>query len=162
MNVISKPMLVMTGLLLALPATSLIADGHGKNIKRAIYSVDVRQSVLTVMGSNMGPMGAMARGKIPLNVALVEKNATRIMHLSEMLPDAFRFDTTGYDVTTDALDPIWDDFAKFEEKAKATNEAARVLAKVAASGDESAVTKAIGRLGKSCGSCHDDYKAEDS
>jgi cytochrome c556 len=34
------------------------------------------------------------------------------------------------------------------------------LQKAALSGDESLIKKAIGGVGKTCGGCHDDFKAE--
>lgn len=159
MNIFSKAFLFSTATSSAL-VFALAAPAHADE-KRAAYSIDVRQSVFTLMGSNMGPLGAMARGKMPFDAAIAEKNATRISQLSEMITDSFKFNTAEYDLETAALDPIWDNFDDFAEKSATTTKAANALAMAAATGEEGATRKAIGALGKTCGSCHDDYKAED-
>jgi len=164
MNSFSKAFIFATAASAVLTFTSSVsADSHASaDNKRAAYSVDVRQSVFTLLGNNMGPLGAMARGKMPFDAALAEKSAIRISQLSEMITDSFAFNTTEYDLLeTDALDVIWDKLDSFEEKAAALTEAANVLASTAASGDESATKKAIGGVGKTCGSCHDDFKVDD-
>jgi cytochrome c556 len=45
--------------------------------------------------------------------------------------------------------------------AKAFNEAANDIAKVAATGDAAAVKVAFGKLGESCKGCHDNYRQKD-
>ena len=156
-----------TLVLIASTALSVVVSSHttaeeheDKEHKRAAYAVDVRQSLFTLMGSNMGPLGAMARGKIPVDAAVAEKNATRIAQLAEMITDSFQRDTRAHDLETAALDGIWDNFARFEEKAAATTEAASALASTATAGNEGSIKKAIAALGKTCGSCHDDFKEE--
>jgi cytochrome c556 len=122
--------------------------------------VDTRQSVLTLMAWNISPLGGMARDRIPFDAERVATNAERILALSKMLPDAFAPDTRGTGVKTDALDLIWEDADAFAEKLRANEEAAAALVEVAGSGDEAAMREAIGRLGSTCGSCHDDFKAD--
>jgi cytochrome c556 len=45
--------------------------------------------------------------------------------------------------------------------AKAFNEAANEMAKVAASGDQAAVKAQFGKLGESCKACHEKYRVEE-
>jgi len=78
-----------------------------------------------------------------------------------MLSDAFAADTSGNQVATEALDVIWEQPNEFEAKIQANIEATNALIEIATTGDESAIREAIGRLGSTCGSCHDDFRADD-
>ncbi len=123
-------------------------------------AVEVRQSLLQLVRWNLGPLGNMARGRIPLDVQQVGTNAARIESLFGMMGDAFATDTRGADDETDALDKIWDEPQAFAEKIAAAQQAAAELTAAAATGDEDTVTAGIGALARTCGSCHDDYKAD--
>ena len=123
-------------------------------------TVEVRQSLLKLVRWNMGPMANMARGRAPLDIDVVETNSARIEGLFAMMGDAFATDTRGADVDTDALDSIWDEPESFAEKISAARQAAADLNAAAGTGDEDSVMAGIGALGRSCGSCHDDYKAD--
>lgn len=123
-------------------------------------AVEVRQSLLQLVRWNLGPLGNMARGRIPLDIEQVGANSVRIENLFEMMGDAFATDTRGADVETDALDRIWDEPEAFAEKIAAARQAAAELTAAAATGDEDTVVAGIGALARTCGSCHDDYKAD--
>ncbi|MEM6707557.1 MAG: cytochrome c [Pseudomonadota bacterium] len=138
-----------------------LATAAPSEADRAAYMVGTRQSAFHLMGFYMGPMGAMARGKAPMNAEMVANNAARIAALAPMVSEAFRLDTRAYDVETAALDSIWDNVEDFTAKAGATAEKATALATLAASGETDGLRPAIGALGKTCGSCHDDYKQDD-
>ena len=131
------------------------------NQDQAERAVETRQSVLHLMGWNMSPLGAMARGRMDFDADRVETNAGRLLALSKMLSDAFAADTRANDVSTEALDVIWEQPDEFAAKVEATIEASNRLLTVAATGDEGAMRKAIGDLGSSCGSCHDDFRVDD-
>ncbi len=62
--------------------------------------------------------------------------------------------------TTKALPVIWTDKAGFEAAGKASDAAYDKLAVAAGSGDLAAVTAAFGEVGKSCGACHDKFRAK--
>ncbi len=123
-------------------------------------AVEVRQSLLKLVRWNLGPLGDMARGRAPLDIERVGLNAARIEGLFGMMGDAFATDTRGADVETDALDRIWEESEQFAEKISAARQAAADLAEVAGTGDEDSVRAGIGGLARTCGSCHDDYKAD--
>ncbi|NQZ89951.1 MAG: cytochrome c [Colwellia sp.] len=131
-----------------------------KSMKHAQKATDLRQSIFSLLSSNMGPLGGMARGKIPFDAEKVGKHALRINQLSKMIADYTRTDTSAHKVETEALDKIWsqpDDFAK---RIKDLTKASANLQKAALSGKEGLMKKAIGGVGKTCGGCHDDFKAE--
>ncbi len=128
---------------------------------QAERAVETRQSVLHLMAWNISPLGAMARDRMEFDADRVATNAERLLALSKMLSDAFGPDTRGNDVETEALDVIWENPADFTAKVQANMEAASALVEVSATGDEGAIKEAIGRLGSTCGSCHDDFRVDD-
>jgi cytochrome c556 len=128
---------------------------------QAERAVETRQSVLHLMGWNMAPLGAMARGRIDFDAAQVQTNADRLLALSKMLSDAFAPDTRSNEVTTEALDVIWENPDDFAAKIQATIEASEGLVQAAGTGEEGTIRQAIGNLGSTCGSCHDDFRADD-
>jgi len=144
----------------ALLATASIASAELSQ-EQADRAVETRQSVLHLMAWNISPLGAMARDRIDFDVERVETNADRLLALSKMLSDAFAADTSGNQVATEALDVIWEQPNEFEAKIQANIEATNALIEIATTGDESAIREAIGRLGSTCGSCHDDFRADD-
>lgn len=128
---------------------------------QAERAVETRQSVLHLMAWNISPLGAMARDRIEFDADRVATNADRLLALSKMLSDAFGPDTRDNDVTTEALDVIWEQPEDFAAKIQANIDAAGALVEVAATGDEGEIKAAIGRLGSTCGSCHDDFRLDD-
>ena len=127
---------------------------------RAAESVDMRKSVLKLQKYNLIPMIGMAKGQVPVDTAIVERNATRIAQLAAMIPDVFSADTRAYDVETEALDVIWENMDDFVAKADDLVKRANSLAATAATGDKDATQKGIGGLGQGCGNCHDDFRVE--
>jgi cytochrome c556 len=61
---------------------------------------------------------------------------------------------------TKALPVIWTDMAGFQAAAKNADMAVDKLAVAAGSGDMAALTAAFGDAGKTCGACHDKYRAK--
>jgi cytochrome c556 len=141
-------------------ATTAVAD-TAKNLKHAKKATHYREAVFTLLGTNMGPLGAMAKGKMPLDAKTVEKHATRINQLSLMIADYTRTDTSGFKVKTEALDAIWKKPEAFAKRIDDLTKASAALQTVAMSGDASSIKKAIGGVGKTCGGCHDNFKADD-
>jgi cytochrome c556 len=156
MKTISKILLVS---MVSLTTTSVFAD-MAKSEKQAIRATELRQSVFSLLGSNMGPLGAMAKGKIDVDAALVEKNATRINQLSLMIADYTQTDTSGFNVETKAKDVVWKEQDKFASNIEKLTAASSALIVAAQSKDESAIKKAIGGVGKTCGGCHKTFQAD--
>jgi cytochrome c556 len=156
MKILSKLLLVG---LVSLTTTSVMADA-AKSEKHAKKATQLRQSVFSLLGSNMGPLGAMAKGKIPVDAVVVEKNALRINQLSMMIADYTRTDTSGFEMKTRAKDAVWQEQEKFLDNIEKLTTTSSTLIAAAQSGDESAIKKAIGGVGKSCGGCHDDFRED--
>lgn len=131
-----------------------------KSEKHAAAAVQFRQAMLQLVRSNVGALGGMAKDRIPMNAATLEKNAMRIEQLSLMMDDYFSVDTRKFPVETDALPAVWEDYADFQSKINALTSAASELKIAAQQGNESAYKAKIGAIFKSCKGCHDSYKAE--
>lgn len=131
-----------------------------KSEKHAKGATETRQAVFKLLGANMGPLGAMARGKMPFNAQTAEKHATRINQLSMMILDYTRTDTSGFKVQTEALNTVWTKRDSFEKHTQDLTDASAALMKAAASGDEAAIKKAISGVGRTCGGCHDNFKQD--
>lgn len=118
-----------------------------------------RQSVMNVRGHVLGPLVAMAQGKIPYNAAVVAKNAQILEVLAELGWDAFP-PGTDKGAPTKADPKIWMESAKFKEAAEREQEMVTKLGQTLKVGDEKAVKAAIGEVGKTCKSCHDDFRTK--
>jgi len=120
--------------------------------------VKQRQAVMTLQGKYLGPLVAVAQGKVPYNAAAVQRNAGFLDNLSRMAWDGFDPSTKGE--KSRALPAIWDNNAKFKEYAnRLENETSRLVT-LSRGGDEAAVKAQIGAIGKVCGSCHDDFRSK--
>jgi cytochrome c556 len=131
-----------------------------KSAKQAKNVVQFRQALLQLVRSNVGVLGGMAKGAVPMNADTIALKGMRLEQLSLMMEDYFKMDTRGFDVGTDSLDKIWENQSDFKTKIDALTLASVNLQSVAKSADESQFKPAIGAIFKSCKGCHDDYKAE--
>ena len=108
----------------------------------------------------MGPLGGMLKGKVPFNAEVVKEKSTNINQLAKMIADTSKVDTSKFNVDTEALPAIWKDKDDYAEKIKALVLASERVSKIALTGSEADVKKALGKMGKTCGSCHDSYKKD--
>lgn len=151
---------LVCSLIAAVFAVSTASAAPATSDKQARTAVKFRQSLLQLVRSNMGDLGAMAKGQKPFDAAVMEKNGMRLEQLALMLEDYFATDTRKYKTDTSALDKIWEEPADYSAKINALIEASRNLQAVAKAGDESKFRKAIGGVGRTCKGCHDEYKAD--
>ena len=134
-----------------------IAQGAFAQAKPDVL-VKQRQAVMTLQGKYFGPMAGMAQGRVPYNAAVIQRNAGFLDNLSRMAWDGF--DPSTKDEKSKALPAVYDNAAKFKEAAsRLENESAKLVA-VSRTGDEAAVKAQIGAVGKTCGGCHDDFRAK--
>ena len=128
--------------------------------KHAKTAVEFRQALLQLVRSNVGVLGAMAKGKVEYDTDVMLTNGQRLEQLSLMMDDYFATDTRNFDVETAALDKIWTQQDDFASKVDAMTEAAQTLQVAAKSGDKGQYKDAIGGIFKTCKGCHDSYKAD--
>lgn len=146
-------------LLAAIIGTStLLASGTVAAQVKPEEVIKFRQSVYTVIGWHVRPMGDMVKGQIPYDQAEFLRNAGIVAKMSTVAPHAF---PAGSDTgaKTRAKPEIWSDAAGFKKVMDNFQaEAAKMaeVAKTATSVDQ--VRGQFGALGKSCGACHDNYR----
>ena len=66
----------------------------------------------------------------------------------------------GSDKDSKALPTVWTDWAGFQAASKASEAAYDKLATAAGSGDQAALAAAFADVGKTCGACHDKFRAK--
>ncbi|MSQ19268.1 MAG: cytochrome c [Betaproteobacteria bacterium] len=120
--------------------------------------VKQRQSAMTLIGKYWGPMAGMASGKVPFNGQVVVRNAGYLEVLAQMPWDGFDAGTKAE--KSRGLPAIWSDAGKFTESQDAFRSAAAALAAASRGGDEGTMKTAIGNVGKTCGGCHDNFRAK--
>jgi len=160
MNTIQKAGKVLSvAALFTLSAHLAVAKEAGSQ-EQAEAAVKYRQSLYQLVRSNMAPLGAMAKGQLPFDTAVMQTNAVRLEQLADMMYDYLRVDTRKFTVDTSAKDAIWANFSEVEGKIDALRTAAINLQDAVEAGDESQYRAAIGKVGASCKGCHDSFKAD--
>lgn len=148
-------------LLAAIIGTStLLASGTAAAQVKPEDVIKFRQSVYTVIGWHVRPLGAMVKGQTPYNQAEFLRNADIVADMSKIAPHAF---PAGSDTgaPTRAKPEIWSDAAGFKKVMDNFQaEAAKLaeVAKTATSVDQ--VRGQFGAMGKSCGACHDNFRTK--
>ena len=120
--------------------------------------VKQRQAGMTLIAKYFGPLGGMAAGRVPFNAQIAARNAGYLEVLSHLPWDGYDASTSGE--KSAALPAVYSEAAKF--KAAADNFQAEVgkLAAAAKGGSEADIKATAGAVGKSCGGCHDNFRAK--
>jgi cytochrome c556 len=144
---------ILAALALATAATAAAA------IKPEVV-IDYRQSAMTMIGWNFGPMAGMAKGKIPFDAKEFAKHADRIAFLAPQVLEGF---AKGSDkgAETAAKPDIWANFDDFQSKLNGLIDESKALSEVSKTADEAKMTAQFKKLGEACKACHDKYKKKD-
>lgn len=138
----------------ALPA---VADAPSPEV-----AVEYRHLIFESMGRHMKASSMIMKGKYA-QTKDVAGHATAMADLAAMIPGAFpkgSGPTNG--LKTEALPAIWDNWSEFEKAASTLQTEAKALAELAASGADAAAMKGqFIKVGKACGSCHDQFRKGD-
>lgn len=119
-------------------------------------AVEYRQGIMTALGWNVGPMGAMAKGKTDFDAGRFAFHADRVAALASMALEGFP--PSSKVAKSHTLPVMWDNYADFEQRMqKFESEAAR-LAEVARGSDKAAMLAQFGETVKLCKGCHDEYQ----
>jgi cytochrome c556 len=138
-----------------LTATSLAANAQDADPKKE--AVKYRQSVMTIVGWNFKPMGAMVKGDRPFDARAFAAHAKDLTAVSSVnILAGFPEDSDGKDSKAKA--EIWLKWDDFKDKMGTMQREIGKLGEVAAGGDEGAIKKQFGAAAKTCKACHDDYK----
>ena len=148
-----------SALMLTLALSACPLEGHTQSDPNEMALAN-RQSVMTLVGQNFGPMGAMMKGDIPWNDQQFLRWAQDLAAVTSL--DIMRGFRPGSGVgKTRAKPAVWDNMEVFREKMEEMSNDAAALALAAEGGDKQAIGAAFQELGGDCKGCHDDYKSKD-
>ena len=124
-------------------------------------ALEARKGYFVMLGANMAPLAAMAKGEMPYDEAAAVAAAANIETLSKYTVGMHFMPGTakGEVEDTDAKPEIWSDMAGFGAKFAAFQEAAAGAAE-AVKGGQDKVGPVVQKLGGSCKGCHDSSRAE--
>lgn len=132
-----------------------------KNAAEAKAAIDARAQHFEAIKKAYEPLGAMLKRQQPVNATLVATNAAKLQELANGIPAKFNVDTRQFkDIKTEARDAIWASTADFKTKSDAMATAAANVVTVAKANDNAGIMKALAEMGKTCGSCHDSFRAK--
>ena len=133
------------------------AGGESATAGELERALDYRQGVMNVFNWNMKSMSDMMKGKKPFDSAVFARRADDLAKAASLdLLAGFPPDSDQGE--TDARPDIWFDFEDFSQKLVDLREASQALSKAVASGDKAAIGDALGKTGKRCKACHENYK----
>lgn len=151
-----KKIAVVTAVTVALCAGSAFADKKRDPKKQAIKA---RQAAFTLMATNIGPLGAMAKGKKPFNQEEFAMRAANLQILSDMPWEFFIPDS--HKGKSKSKKAVWENPDDFKKKADEFKQEVAKLVEASKGGDQKAMFMQVGATGKSCKSCHKEYKKKD-
>ncbi len=143
-------LVALAGLATAAPAAAQFAKPED--------AIKYRKSAMFMMSTHFGRIAAMAGGKAPFDPKLAAESA-EIATLLSKLPYAGFIDGTDKGDTR-AKPEIWSERDKFNASANKMQDDMVKLNAAAKSGNLDAIKAAVGETGKSCKTCHDNYRKE--
>ena len=154
MKLFTRPSLsigfALLGAAVALPAAAQFAKPED--------AIKYRKAALTVMATHFGRVAGMAQGKIPFDAKAAAENAEIATTMSKLPFVAF---LPGTDKGETRAEPkIWTETDKFNAAATKMQEEMAKLNVAAKSDDLDKIKAAVGDTGKSCKTCHDNYRKE--
>lgn len=141
--------LIATGI--ALSASALADEGENP-------AIEYRQSLMTLIGANFGPMAATVEGEVPWDDARMAGWGKDLKAVSGL--NAMRGFPAGSE-GGHAKPEIWSNLEDFQKKMEAMQFEIAKMGDAAMSGDREAIKTQLAATGKSCKACHDDYKKKD-
>ena len=145
-------------LVVAVAAVAVLAIGAASvatSSPEGTAAIKARHEAMESVGDAMGPLAAIAKGEAPFDAAVVEKNGGAIAEGMKKAAALFPEGSDKGDAETWAKKEIWTNFADFELKMQTARAQAEALQAVT---EETAFRPALGKLGSSCKSCHQDYR----
>ncbi len=150
-----KKIAVVTAVVVTLSAASAIVAKERDPKEQAIHA---REAAFTLMATNVGPMGAMAKGKKPFSQEEFAKRAANLQALSDM---PWEFFIPGTDKgKTEAKPEIWSNPDDYKAKTDKFKQEVAKLVEVSKGGDQKAMFAQFGETAKTCKSCHKEYKKD--
>ncbi len=115
-----------------------------------------RQGAMNLQIKYFNPILGMARGRVPFDARLAQRNADYLAVLSQLPWDDFQQSTAGA-ANTRAKEDLYKDPAKFKTGLETLQADVQKLVGAARGGDENAVKAAAFGVARACNSCHESF-----
>jgi cytochrome c556 len=146
---------------LALAAVAaVIAAPASAQFAKPEDAVKYRQSVMTVMGTHFGRIGAMANGKAPYDAKAAVDSAQVVATMAKLPWPAFSADTEKTTAQNRAKPEVWSNASKFKEDGDHLVAESDKLLAAAQTNNLDNLKTAFAAAGKTCKSCHDDFRKD--
>lgn len=122
-------------------------------------AIKYRKSVMTLIVTHFGRMGAVIKGKAPYEKAEFARNALAVNTLSSLDWEAFQTPGSDKGDTTLSSAAI-DQRSKFNEAVKAFQNGTAKLAEEAKGGNFDTIKSQFGQVAKNCGGCHKAFRVK--
>jgi cytochrome c556 len=142
-------------LTLALPGAALADEAAEAALK-------ARQSLMSLIAYNLGPMAQMAQGRIDYDAAAAQAAADNLHGLTRHSQERLWPEGTanGEREGSRALPAVWENLEEFAMRYATLQDATTALQAVAGDGLQ-AVQGALGGVGGACRDCHQTYRLTD-
>ena len=142
----------------ALLATAILFASSAYAQVKPADALKYRKNAYHVLLWNWMPLANTVRGKTPYVKADFERYSARIAQIAPMLLEGF---PPGSGVgRTESKPEIWTNWADFQLKMRAFETESAALATLSKGGDFEKIKVQFGKVGGTCKSCHDKYKAD--
>ena len=111
---------------------------------------------MNLQGKYAGQLFAMARGAVPYDAQIAQRNADYLAVITQFAWDDFQPNSLGVP-NTRAKDTVLKDPEKFKRLADELKTDAQKLVAATRSNDQSAVKSAVPTMGHTCNSCHESF-----
>jgi cytochrome c556 len=115
-----------------------------------------RMELMKSLGDRMKEMGAMVKGKAPFDAAAMADSARKIQQTAPEI--AHLFPEGSLHKLSKALPAVWKEREKFNELTERLIQEAGNLNDVAMTGDRRSMMIQFTKVGKTCSSCHTDFR----
>lgn len=147
--------LALKRVLLALGAVLLVSGSAVLGHEGATGIVKERMDDMKAIGGSLKRIGDRIRSKRDL--AAVAADAEKIAAAAARMPSLFP--KGSHDGHTEATPAVWQKWPDFVASSQSLKEASVALAAAARSGDAAKVSEQLRLVSRSCGSCHDTFRA---
>ena len=134
--------------------TASLLFGTGMVLADADASIEYRQSVFKVVKWHMDSLGAMARGDAEFDADAALHHSRQVHALSFMAKEGFGEGTQG----GDAKPEIWANWDQFSGGMEKFQEVSGAMVAAAEEGTLQALRPAVGQMGQTCRTCHDNFR----
>jgi len=124
--------------------------------QQAEAAIRFRQADMAMQAYSLAPVLPMLKAA-PFDGAVVQRAATRLQILMEMLPDVFRTDTSRFPLKTNARSEIWTEPSGFDLKVREMQAEVARLSSAAMTRDKDATLRAANATLEACRACHNKY-----